>query len=89
MFDREERKVIEHELNEDLKAVKSFHDYKAFMAKAGQYDAYLYGKRRGYWAFSFRPDPYEPTRVNYLYDDGVSVGSSKWENLWRVLIVKI
>jgi hypothetical protein len=44
----------------------------------------LYSKRRSKRAFDFRADG---VKVNYLYDDGVSYGRAKWENLHRFLKV--
>jgi len=89
MLDKKQQAIIEGELNERLKSVKSFRDYRVFWAEAGQYDAYLHSKRRGCRAFNFKPDSYNPDRAYYLYDDGESTGHAKWENLWRVLRVRI
>jgi hypothetical protein len=48
----------------------------------------LYGKRRGYWCTEFTEHPYKKGYAHYLMDDGVSSGTCKWENLYRVLVVR-
>jgi hypothetical protein len=76
-------------LNAELKKVRSQEQLKALLHKAGwdmEHGSYhLQGKRRGYTAYEFTPYPPNPAKTHYLYDDGISVGLSRYENLHRVL----
>lgn len=93
------------EANAALKAVKNHADFKQYEARLAATDTdsqgrhcapALYGRRRGYHAFSFSTLKSRwgtmivesPERAHYLFDDGASVGSSRWENLYRVLVAR-
>ena len=75
--------------NEELKNVRNIEQLLNLLNRAvnksdhGPY--YLYGKRRGYRAFDFTKYPYNSNKVHYLYDDSVSTGLSRFENLYKVL----
>ena len=85
-----------------LKALKTYADLEAFLKDLNS-NGELRGKRRGYGAYAFSPivlDGYRwrhaegeeratATTVHYLYDDCVSTGKSKVENLYRVLKVRL
>jgi hypothetical protein len=49
---------------------------------------YLYRNRRRHWCFDFTEHPYKKGYTHYLMDDGVSSGTCRWENLYRVLVVR-
>lgn len=79
------------QLNELLKNVRGRESFSVFMhamRQSKEGDFHLYGRRRGYAAFSFTPHPYKLGYAHYLLDDGVSTGTCRWENLYRVLTVR-
>jgi hypothetical protein len=81
------------ELNEKLQQCKTYNDFKKLemeMKTLGMGHAF-HGKRKGKMAFAFsQTEIYGTTieSVDYLYDDGVSVGHSKVKNLYKVLEVR-
>jgi len=76
-------------LNQELKEVHNLEGLDILLRKAafemgyGQY--FLYGKRRGYNAYEFTPYPLNPKKTHYLYNDGISTGLCRYENLYRYL----
>lgn len=97
-------KEIVTQLNQKLKTLTTYEEFKAFQKEMDSYELglCLYGKRRGYVAYSFHHmydndgyinnpfaglDKWE-NRVDYLYDDSVSTGQSYIKNLWKVLEVR-
>ena len=77
------------DLNRDLKKVRNLKMLMTLLKKAGnecEHGPYhLHGKRRGYHAYSFSEYPPNPKKTHYLYDDSISIGISRYENLYRVL----
>jgi len=73
-------------LDDKLKEVKNYKDFKAFMKLLKEHDYRLFSKRSGRYVFLFRED-YNPNKAHYLIDDGVSVGHCRWGNLYKYLEV--
>jgi len=79
-------------LNQELKKVRSLEDLKillkeaSFGMKHGSY--FLYGNRKGYRVYEFTPYPPNPKKTHYLYDDGISTGVCRYENLYRYLVFR-
>lgn len=100
----ESEQEIANRLNEKLKTLTTYEEFKDFQKKMDSYELgfCLYGKRRNYVAYAFSHmyeqdcfarNPYAglenyKNRVHYLYEDGISTGKSYIKNLWKVLKVR-
>lgn len=84
------RKILAASLNKELRTIKDKASLIKFIRKIDQHGEgfALYGKRRGYWCFDFTDHPYKKGYAHYLMDDGRSTGTCRWENLYRVLVVR-
>lgn len=75
--------------NEELKNVRNIEHLRDLLNRAANESDHgpycLCGKRRGYRAFEFVEYPHNPNKVHYLYDDSISTGLSRFENLYKVL----
>lgn len=88
---RSEARRLAQEFNVRLKGLHTWDDFQQWFddLRATQMGFGIHGKRRGYLAFDFRPHYFHPeTRVQYLYDDGISTGVSDIKNLYRYLEVR-
>jgi len=76
-------------LNKQFKLVKNQEDFFNLNNILKQINiGNFYGKRRGYSAYCFDIYQYADKYTSFLYDDGVSRGKSKWENLYKVIEIK-
>ena len=82
------RKTLAASLTKELVNVKNRNSLLDFIRKIEQHEFALYGKRRRHWCFDFTEHPYKKGYAHYLMDDGVSNGTCRWENLYRVLVVR-
>lgn len=82
------RKTLAASLNKELVNIKNRSDLLKFIRKIEQREFALYEKRRRRWCFDFTEHPYKKGYAHYLMDDGVSSGTCRWENLYRVLVVR-
>ncbi len=85
---RIEAKRLTQEFNVRLKDLRTWDNFQKFLAdlRATQMGFGIHGKRRGYPTFSFTP--LTETRITYLYDDGISTGTSDIKNLYRHLEIR-
>ena len=84
------RKTLAASLTKELVNVKNRSDLLDFIRKIEQREFALYSYRNHsrHWCFDFTEHPYKKGYAHYLMDDGVSNGTCKWENLYRVLVVR-
>ncbi len=72
---------------QDLKKIRNLEEIKSLNSRLDTYGLSFYSKRSGSWVIDFQPH-INPRKVRYLYDDGISVGSARFENLYRYLTVR-
>lgn len=94
MITKEDVQKIKNKLTEQLKSVRSIDEVYDFLKEVGNVRdniafCEVVGKRRHYAAFGFSQNPYNENKCDYLYDDSISVGKSRYENLYKVLEVRI
>ena len=79
------------ELTRRLKTVRSINDINDLLkfADSQNLNCELEGKRRNYKAFFFSQHQQNPSKVKYLYDDGVSTGEARFENLYKILHFRV
>ncbi len=84
------RQKLAASLTKELRTVKDKASLMVFIQRIDQQEfaLYLYRNRRRHWCFDFTDHPYKKGYAHYLMDDGVSTGTCKWENLYRVLVVR-
>ena len=84
------RQKLAASLTKELVSVKNRNSLLDFIRKIEQreFALYLYRNRRRHWCFDFTDHPYKKGYAHYRMDDGVSKGTCKWENLYRVLVVR-
>ncbi len=70
-----------------LKEIRNLTDLHILLRDLGKFDLYLYSKRKGHCAFNFS-QAFNPNKTEYLYDDGISTGLSRFENLHRHLTIR-
>ena len=87
-MDNTGRKTLAASLTKELRTVKDKASLLVFIQRIEQREFALYGKRRRHWCFDFTEHPYKKGYAHYLMDDGVSNGTCRWENLYRVLVVR-
>ena len=89
------RKKLAATLTKELRTVKdkaSLVEFIRKIDKIGEGFA-LHSKRKrkhsnGPWCFDFTEHPYRKGYAHYLMNDGISSGTCRWENLYRVLVVR-
>lgn len=77
-----------------LKAVRNYDDFRVFEFRLEACTGYFHitelcMKRSGYGTQAFSPLPWNPAKAHYLICDGKSTGRCRWENLHRVMEVRI
>ncbi len=84
------RQKLAASLTKELVNVKNRSDLLDFIRKIEQreFALYSYRKHSRHWCFDFAQHPYKKGYAHYLMDDGVSNGTCRWENLYRVLVVR-
>jgi len=70
-----------------LKNLKTYVELKEFIVELEKLDLEFYGKHNMLEVFDFTEVIHSPNRVRYLYDNGISVGSSFVSNLYKVLVI--
>src|SRR5271157_4443230 len=82
------------EARASLKAVRNYEDFKVFLFKLEHCTGYFHhvdlcAKRSGYSTQAHDPYQYNAAKCHYLVCDGKSHGLCRWENLYKVLEVRI
>ncbi len=71
----------------DLRSVDSLDSIRTLNERLDKHGLAFYSKRSNKSVIDFQPH-YNPKKVVYLYDDGVSRGTARFENLNRVLTIR-
>ena len=94
-MDKAEREEIAASLTNELRDIKDKSSLIEFIKKIDKIGEgfTLHSKRirkygSGPWCYAFTEHPYKKGYAHYLMNDGISTGTCKWENLYRVLVVR-
>lgn len=71
----------------ELPSIRSLEGARDLSGRLEDHGLAFYSKRSGKSVIAFRPH-FNPKKVDYLYDDGVSKGTARYENLYKVLTIR-
>lgn len=81
------REEAQKEGLQKLRDVKTLDEIWALNTQLDEHSLAFYSKRSGRGVIDFQPH-FNPKKVIYLYDDGFSKGTARFENLSKILTIR-